>query len=127
MKDVFTRDCLAGKRVLISGALGALGKVSVEQLSRNGAEVILLAGDEGGSTNYSGTWADSETSYGGQPPQLLINGGAPASANAAASGSAATWPLPRRRVSNSIGRRSVDEQWPTENLGTCPRSALGAN
>ena len=41
MNDVFTKDCLAGKRVLISGALGALGEVIVEKLSRHGAEVIL--------------------------------------------------------------------------------------
>ena len=41
MKDVFVKDCLADKRVLISGALGALGEVIVEKLCRHGAEVIL--------------------------------------------------------------------------------------
>jgi len=41
MKDVFTRDCLAEKRILISGALGAIGVVIVDKFSRHGAEVIL--------------------------------------------------------------------------------------
>jgi NAD(P)-dependent dehydrogenase (short-subunit alcohol dehydrogenase family) len=41
MRDVFTRDCLAGKRALITGALGGIAKAIVAKLSRHGAEVIL--------------------------------------------------------------------------------------
>ena len=47
----------------------------------SGQLVILMMADNTGATNYSGTWADSETTYGGQPPQLLINGGTPATAS----------------------------------------------
>ena len=48
-----------------------------------GQLVLLLMADDTGSTAYAATWADSETTYGGQPPQLLINGGlAPANASA---------------------------------------------
>ncbi len=56
----------------------------------SGQLVILMMADDTGSTNYSGTWGDSETTYGGQPPQLLINGGAPASAAASSNAAVMT-------------------------------------
>jgi NAD(P)-dependent dehydrogenase (short-subunit alcohol dehydrogenase family) len=45
----FAKDCLAGKAILITGGLGAIGRVVVSRLAEHSARVAvndLLADDE---------------------------------------------------------------------------------
>lgn len=44
---IFTKDCLAGRRIFVTGASSGLGRAAAIGLSRCGAELILSGRDEG--------------------------------------------------------------------------------
>lgn len=64
--STFTDDCLAGKSILITGALGAIGQVVVSTLVTHGATVLandILADETANSLAASHRWPASRYRY----------------------------------------------------------------
>jgi NAD(P)-dependent dehydrogenase (short-subunit alcohol dehydrogenase family) len=64
--STFTDDCLAGKSILITGALGAIGQVVVSTLLAHGATVLandILPDDEGDSLAAKEHWPAARYRY----------------------------------------------------------------
>lgn len=64
--STFTDDCLAGKSILITGALGAIGQVVVSALLAHGATVLandILPEDEGNSVAARHRWPATHYRY----------------------------------------------------------------
>jgi len=64
--STFAENCLAGKSVLITGALGAIGQVVISTLVAHGATVIandILGDDEAQSLSSAQGWPHSQYQY----------------------------------------------------------------
>ncbi len=62
----FAKDCLAGKTILITGGLGAIGRVVVGRLAEHSAKVAvndLLADDEAGKIIREAGWPADQLLY----------------------------------------------------------------
>jgi NAD(P)-dependent dehydrogenase (short-subunit alcohol dehydrogenase family) len=64
--STFTNDCLSGKSVLITGALGAIGRVMVTALAAHGASVVandIVSEDEASSISGVHGWPAARYRY----------------------------------------------------------------